>query len=286
MDTGSQRTYITKQFCKKVHAPIHQKESMIIGGFWGSTTQLKEYDVVKVTLAGDKFNDAVQKEAVVVEKVCSSVKGPRGVNIDMYPHLKGLSLAEADANKSQEIQILIGLDHYWDIVTGETIKGDLGPIATATKFGYILSGFYRNGSVEGSQALSTTVLRVHDYSKVDFDVQCKNFWELETIGIKEENDSEAFDIKIKKEEGKYHVSLTWKRDSEILGDNYNLAERSLALRRLQKDPLLCLEYKGIMEEQEKNGIIEEVRDNEGLVGKTYYMPHQAVIRNDKETSRV
>ena len=79
-----------------------------------------------MTLEG--YCNIVQIQAIVVEKVYSNLNGQeRGVNLDMYPHLKGLIFAKSDDSYSQEIEILIGLDHYWDIATGETIKGKDGP---------------------------------------------------------------------------------------------------------------------------------------------------------------
>ena len=38
------------------------------------------------------------------------------------------------------------------------------------------------------------------------------------------------------------------------------------------------QYSEIIHEQLKNNISEEVTDNLPSIGKTYYMPHQAVIR--------
>ena len=194
----------------------------------------KEYDVVKVTLSGDSCKEDVDIQAIVVEKVCSNLRGQsRKINVEMYPHLRGLFFAKTDANESQEVGILIGLDHYWDIVRGDTIKGEFGPVATATKFGYILSGVNENYSNEVQQTLSPTVLRIEGHTKND-DVQLRNFWDLETLGIVDENEDGKLDLKINKEQGKYHVNLPWKVDHDVLCDNYDIAEKRLmfALKRL------------------------------------------------------
>ena len=44
-----------------------------------------------------------------------------------------------DSNGNNSVDILIGSDYYWDIVTGEVLKGD-GPIVVHSKFGWLLSG--------------------------------------------------------------------------------------------------------------------------------------------------
>ena len=80
--------------------------------------------------------------------------------------------------------------------------------------------------------------------------------------------------------------MPWKRDEEfLLADNFKLAERRLMnnLQRLKRNPELLQAYQSIMDEQLKLGIIEVVNpSDETLVGRTYYMPHHAVIREDKE----
>ena len=43
----------------------------------------------------------------------------------------------------------------------------------------------------------------------------------------------------------------------------------------------------IIQEQLSNEVIEEVKPrDEGLAGKVHYLPHQAVIRRDKETTKI
>ena len=38
------------------------------------------------------------------------------------------------------IDILLGADYYYEVVTGEIIKGDTDPTAVASKFGWLLTG--------------------------------------------------------------------------------------------------------------------------------------------------
>jgi len=55
--------------------------------------------------------------------------------------LIGLELADfAESSDVLEIDVLIGSDSYWDLVTGQVIRGDSGPTAIHTKVGWILSG--------------------------------------------------------------------------------------------------------------------------------------------------
>jgi len=49
-----------------------------------------------------------------------------------------LDLADPPGENAEVIDLLVGLDHYWDIVGEETICTDSGPIAVRSKL--VLSG--------------------------------------------------------------------------------------------------------------------------------------------------
>ena len=49
---------------------------------------------------------------------------------------------------------------------------------------------------------------------------------------------------------------------------------------MRQNSALLKQYSDIVNEQMRNNIIEEVNDNLSTKGKTYYMPHQAVMKED------
>ena len=57
-----------------------------------------------------------------------------------YVHLQGLELADSDHEDQTAIDILLGSDYYWAVVTGQTIVGEQGPVALDSKLGWLLSG--------------------------------------------------------------------------------------------------------------------------------------------------
>ena len=62
-----------------------------------------------------------------------------------YAQLEGLELADFDDDDNDNtIDILIGADHYWDVVTGDAVKGESGPTAVSSKLGWLLSVKYQN----------------------------------------------------------------------------------------------------------------------------------------------
>jgi len=56
-----------------------------------------------------------------------------------FPHLQKLPLAHSiSADKEFHISLLVGADHYWDIV-GDVIEQGNGPTTEESKVGYLLS---------------------------------------------------------------------------------------------------------------------------------------------------
>ena len=59
----------------------------------------------------------------------------------MYDHLTQLNLADTFHSETPlAVDMLIGLDFCWQLVMGETIRGQCGSVAINTKLGWVLSG--------------------------------------------------------------------------------------------------------------------------------------------------
>ena len=293
LDTGSQRTYISRKMQMDLGLKAAGTEYLSIGAFGGGTTRAKEHDVVEIAVQGGN-SETLYMKAVVVEKICSPLQGQR-INIarNYYTHLDGLLLADQDDGCSIEVEVLVGLDNYWRIVTGKIIRGNKGPVAIESKFGYVLSGPSKSSNFmvanESSIEIMTNTLVV-DTNSDNLLQEIQKFWRLESIGISE---GPTWTQKIKEKisfiDGKYEVELPWKETHNVLGDNYRLARNRLhsLLKRLRKDPEMLRKYADIMDQQIKDGILERVTEEmTPIVERTYYMPHQPVIREDKETTKL
>ena len=107
-----------------------------------------------------------------------------------------------------------------------------------------------------------------------------------------ETRNESFDIDVKWNEGRYAVKLPWKDDCLPSSNSYHLCESRLrSLRhKLRKEPSLLSEYSNIIQDQLKAGIVEKVTTedlkNEKTASQSYYLPHLAVVRKDRETTKV
>ena len=89
------------------------------------------------------------------------------------PTSHNIKLADSNIdNKNLAIDILVGVDFYWDMVVESLIKGKSGPVALNTKVGYVLSGPIENSCVDECNSVMLTHVTkvqakiVHSYDRI------------------------------------------------------------------------------------------------------------------------
>lgn len=157
--------------------------------------------------------------------------------VESFPHLRELYLA--DTGGEADINVLVGVDVYWEIVTGRVVHGQIGPTAIETSFGWVLSGPDDVG-MESVVYLATHTLHTFSHSLTagtNLDTQLMKFWDLETLGIQRNEPSvyEKFTEMITFKDGRSEVHLPWKEPRPPLEDHYQLSLNQLnsLLRRPQ-----------------------------------------------------
>ena len=206
-----------------------------------------------------KVNIVVQDGVVTISALTSpAVCSPLNTRVDAshYPHLNGLALADSVDVSNKRIDILIGADHYYDIVIGEVIKGSAGLVAISSKRGWLLSGpvsfsndrafkvCSSNNVIKSNLVLDVIPSReeIVDESR-EIVESLDRFWKHESMGIaNDEQPRKCALIEIMfKENQRYEVCLPWKDniDNE-LETNYDLSKmRLLSLyNKLKADPKL------------------------------------------------
>ena len=290
LDNGSQKSYITRRIKKLLRLRTLSKRPLSIMTFGASEEKRQVCETVKVRLCNREGEDQ-EVRLLAVPLICEPVQLPSTqFCIEKYDHLRRLELVELG---DIEPDILIGSDHYWEFLTGEVIRGSEGPVAAHCTLGWILSGPVKRENASMSASLVIHVLGVNvttaEESK-QLDAQLKAFWDLESFGIeaKETSVSAQFQSTVRFVDGRYEVNLPWKNPDVILSDNYNLCLRRLRslLRRLRKEPHMLKRYEAVIMEQLENGIIEEVDPGIADGQHVHYLPHHAVVRYDKDTTKL
>ena len=184
-DNGSQRSYVTDNLKSRLGLKSTKKEMLHLNTFGAKTFRKQKCDVL--TLFVEDINKETSKVCVLsFPTICSPL--PSHVDANNYPHLHGLKLADY-SNSEDSIDVLIGSDYYWDFVTSEIVRGDFGPTAVNSKFGWLLSGLTE--SVINQETTVTNLTSagksnsLFDYTQDALVDTLKQFWETESIGIKE-----------------------------------------------------------------------------------------------------
>ena len=104
--------------------------------------------------------------AYVVPTICAPISNQMiQFTQKTYPHLHGPELADnSHGSEELSVDLLIGADFYWHLVTGETVRDvNPGPVAILTKPGYVLSGpvnvsIHNWGAVSPPPSLTTPLI--------------------------------------------------------------------------------------------------------------------------------
>ncbi|GFY35954.1 integrase catalytic domain-containing protein [Trichonephila clavipes] len=187
----------------------------------------------------------------------------------------------------------LGADVISVILSGRSTKLRSGLMAIGTMLGFTLMG-KSSQEVKDNTEVSVPAIRERQLSKFLNQLNVKELWDLETIGIRDPVENikseiqhshmiERFqkDIKIL-QSGRYEVALPFKIEGQ-LRDN-----RGLTLKRLKRtckkmgEKNSLKEYASIFEEWEALKIIERVTETE-IETNVYYLPHRAVFKISETT---
>ena len=297
-DSGSQCSYVTEAARKELDLRCIDTVPVVINTFGSAEGRPQNLDKVRVSVK-DMDGDSIWVNALVIPTICEPV--PReATSMQRFPHLKGLTLADPPSKDDPgDIDMLIGSDFYWSSIGGEVKRGDHGPTAVSSRLGWILSGpsprdnpprhFVTNLVIAQppKPSLDVNGLDSREGEGDSLNDTLKRFWDLETIGILPRTAYDDFLDRLTFQDGRYEVKLPWRKNHDLLPDNYHLSVNRLKSlwRRLRKEPEVLQEYNKVMMDQLDRGIIEPVEDC-GEVGRTHYIPHHPVIRRDKETTKL
>ena len=144
IDSGSQRSYVTKRAKSLLELPIANLEEIMIKAFGTNEAVIQHCDGVPICLKSRLSNFETGIKAFEVPSICSHLEG-QAIRLakSQYVHLNGLKLADypPDIMQDLSVDILLGCDVMWKIITGEIIKGNCeeSPVAIGTHFGWVLS---------------------------------------------------------------------------------------------------------------------------------------------------
>ncbi|XP_035231566.1 uncharacterized protein LOC118203393 [Stegodyphus dumicola] len=188
LDGGSQASFVHTNLIEKLKLKVVSSASLSVQAFESFTSQ-EQRRCVQLSLSSLWSNQAFLISAF--ESSNSYTTHPTAPpEIVHFAQKKRLRIADPPDDSSLPIEILIGGDHYWQIVSTEApIKLSESFVMVPSVFGWVLSGTRTHTTI----AEKTSVHQVCVQVKTDcLNDQVRRFWELDSIGIqdaqKNEND--------------------------------------------------------------------------------------------------
>ena len=112
-------------------------ERISIKAFGTTDSKIEGIEIVKFKVKG--INKNIFVEALVIPTICSTLtnQGSNSSLLSEYWHLRNLRLAQNSMESSLNIDVLIGLDNYYNFIYSTVIRGKYNdPIALESTLGH------------------------------------------------------------------------------------------------------------------------------------------------------
>ena len=116
-DSGSQRSYITEDLCHGLGLTPMRTENMRLNTFGDTRFKPKQYKLYKLYLCNSQCSEKLEITALSFLVICSTL--PFISDVSQYSYLSGIQLANTGGNARSTIDVLVGSDFYWQLVSSE-----------------------------------------------------------------------------------------------------------------------------------------------------------------------
>ena len=128
-----------------------------------AVSRRKSVILVQLTLQKRNGKD-IKIAALSFGNICSPLPGT--IKLESYASFLELDLADYNTatNNHDDIDVLIGSDYYWDVITGHVIQESNGLVAVSSKFGWLVLGTVQNTKNGDKHVTSNLILQQPSYS--------------------------------------------------------------------------------------------------------------------------
>lgn len=298
VDSGSQNNLITLACCEKLKLNIQPLINSSLKSVGTISTPIKGY--VSLTIQSRVSDAQYELTMLVIDKIADPLP-VRAVQRSVMEHFKSLPLADECWDVPGSIDAILGTQMFAFVALGKKVvptstsqSADSAvnarsiPHAIETTLGYIVMGeipYVNHDSVAWSfgplvDNLNNLVLK---------------FWEIEevpTVNKKGPESQECEDFYkstvLRNSYGQYIVSLPFKGEPKSLGNSFIHAQRRLSAleRKFHSLPALRQAYNDVINDYIDKGYLSEIPYSLSAINEGYFIPHHAVVRPDKSTTKV
>ncbi|CAB4031846.1 hypothetical protein BSL78_11130 [Paramuricea clavata] len=254
IDSGAGTTVIRKDYARSLglQGKREKIDLAVVGG-----ERVEQPRSRKVTFSISALNGAEEHriEDHEIEKTVLSVPRLDRPWLKSFAHLRDIDFS----HKAGPIDLILGVQFSHLHAEDEVRQGrQFEPVGKRTKLGWFVIG--SDSSQKTSKVCSLSFVQP---------VNLEKFYEFETLGIQapqchcpqiamSPDDRRAIELienSCKQQGGRYIIGLPWKKDKNLLPNNYSLAEKKLFSleRSLKRNDVKASLYNQVMNEYETNG---------------------------------
>ncbi|KRY17347.1 hypothetical protein T12_7757, partial [Trichinella patagoniensis] len=289
-DTGAEASFIRKDVAEVLGltGPHERCRFTTLGGRVGPERKWRRVEFWLGAVGSSGRTEASTRvQALAIPRVCGKVQSALIGPSDGTPTEPGMGQLHGTPLL---IDVLIGIDYYYEFVTGRIRRTTSGTVAVETRLGWLVCG-----RTDPRQSSEAQVLLTKGEGPAD-DI-LRRFWEIESLGIAPAEDTAKdepaemmkLEEDLRMDDGRYSVSLPWLPGGPDLPNNYSQARRRLLAleRRLGMHEGDRVRYASVMKQYLDEGWAESA-PAKSPPRRTWYLPHHAVYQGvgDQRKCRV
>ncbi|XP_073827227.1 uncharacterized protein [Musca autumnalis] len=269
LDSCSQLNFVTDEFAQRLNLK-RVKKSVEVSSIGSSCTKVKHNCFTNIKSRITDFE--VPLSFCITPHI--SYQPDSELDVSSWNLPPNTQLADDNFFKSKKIDLLIGTETFFDILSVGQIKlGPNLPKLQKTLFGWIVTGKYnssRENNVGSSYLLSTE-------DKINMNLE--RLWKIEEI------DAASTQSTPEQMECERFFRNTVCRESSGLSRNTALQRFAAQERRLARDSELKSQYVAFMKEYEESGHMSLVK-KPILEEPHYYIPHHCVFKPNSTSTKL
>ena len=293
IDTGSNRTVVTKPFCEKYGLKT-RSEWITLNALGTTSSGPREVGQVSLQSLVDPNYSVNDVEVFVVEDIpVSGAHIARQSHVDAYPHLHEVKMVDLPLN---EVSILIGTDLAHSFAPNDVKTSANGVVAFHCPFGWALMG-RANGQEDKSAWAAFASFqdqgleeKLEQMFRADFPEKAS---EKMALSREDQRANEILEETCKFVDGRYETGLLWKYDrakvAAILpsaASETTAKTRTLRLaKRLAKTPHLKQQVEKIVQDFVDKGLAEPISNPTPPGDIIWYLPPVVVEEPHKDKPR-
>lgn len=286
LDPGSQKNYITTRCCRMLGLPIRDDSVVTVKGIGGTSQPVRgsvDFTFSSRLRAQPKYSI----DALVLDEITGQLP-LCPIDVAHLSHIDSHLFADDTWGMPGNIDILLGVKLFAKLLQPSKVTFTAGyPDALDTVLGYIFMG---DAPILDPPTATMSFCATSSLESCDL----RKFWEIEEVQASsitsvDDKHCEQFycSTTTRTPSGKYVAALPLKTDASVLGNSFEIARRRFMSleRKFKSHPNVKILYDDVIKDYLKNNYISFV---EGVLpGEvSYYIPHHAVIREDKSTTKL